>query len=490
MAAEKIDFNDETVKKAYEEKLKKYEQLAGTPVDSTEYLWNATVERYAVAMEKVKRLLNTEEIKGLLTTKILKDMDQFLVRCSSAEFHIALVGAIKAGKSTLINALLGYEYASTKITPETAVLTKFRKADQNYVKVSFYSLAEWDKLWKSAVDSKATVFLEEYKTLNADNEKERWLGKDARTFLNDTKEELVEEVYKWTSSKSSTHYFVKDVEVGLKDFELPQGVILVDTPGLDDVVAYRSDITREYIDRANAVLVCVKSDALTGPEMATIFSVFANTRYNPEKVYIIATQTDTLNRPVQNWEEQRKEWLKYLKERGAYASMELASRNLVPVSGYLYTLLKEFDSYDEKDERYWDLNSILSKLRIRMEDIHTHYQELYDFTNIELLKRKINTEVVANYQKLLVDDIVGSYQMCRDEIRDAMAKIKHMKEEVIKSSQGDADEIRRKQEEYTKKYKDAEEDKQELEKLISKLRRATQQRADELEIAIKNMGVK
>ena len=186
----------------------------------------------------------------------------------------------------------------------------------------------------------------------------------------------------------------------------------------------------------------------------------------------------------------RQEWLKYLKERGAYGSQELASKNLVPVSGHLYTLLKGFDSYDKEDDRYWELDSILSKLRVRIEEIHAHYQELYDFTNIELLKRKLNTEVVANYHKLLVDDIVGSYQMCKDEIKDAMAKIRHMQEEVIKVSQSDADEIRRKQEEYTKKYKDAEADKQELNELLSKLRRATQQRADELETAIKNMGVR
>ena len=84
-----------------------------------------------------------------------------------------------------------------------------------------------------------------------------------------------------TSSRFPEHYFVKEVEVGLTDIDLPDGVVLVDTPGLDDVVEYRSNITREYIDRANAVLICVKADALTGPEMATIYSVFSNTRYKP-----------------------------------------------------------------------------------------------------------------------------------------------------------------------------------------------------------------
>lgn len=88
----------------------------------------------------------------------------------------------------------------------------------------------------------------------------------------------------------------------MKDFDLPEGVVLVDTPGLDDVVEYRSDITRKYIDRANAVLVCVRSEALTGQELQTILRVFTNARNNVGKVYIIATKIDTLNNPQSDWE--------------------------------------------------------------------------------------------------------------------------------------------------------------------------------------------
>ena len=84
-------------------------------------------------------------------------------------FHIAFVGTIKAGKSTLINALLGRNLASTSVTPETAVLTKFRSSAQDYVKVTFYSSYEWAQLWNS-ISNNADVFKQEYAALNAENQ--------------------------------------------------------------------------------------------------------------------------------------------------------------------------------------------------------------------------------------------------------------------------------------------------------------------------------
>ena len=479
-------FTCEDVRKKYEEKLVKLQKIADDNSIDDAYLWDATVQKYATKMTKVNKILRSEGINDQITSKMFRDIDTFLKRCSDAEFHIALVGAIKAGKSTLINALLGYEYASTKVTPETATLTKFKKSEENYVKVSFYSSSEWDALWKSANDAKATVFLEEYDKLDAENDKHKWLGQDIKKFHCNSQEELISEIQKWTSSKSVCHYFVKEVEVGLKDFELPEGVVLVDTPGLDDVVEYRSNITRDYIDRANAVLVCVKSDALTGQEMATIYSVFSNTRYNTEKVYIIATQVDTLNRPKENWIEQQEEWLKYLKGKGAYASIELARKNLIPVSAYLFTLLKEYNDISEEDDKYWDLDSIVRKFRIK--DVNEKYHELLDFTNITLLKNKINREIVQNHKILLLEDITGSYELCKESIKETILKVKSTQKEIIEVTQGGIEEIKKKQAEYDMKYKEAEQDKKDLEGLLKKIKVATSQRADELEKAIKNLA--
>lgn len=488
----KFKFSNEEVQKKYEEEVAALKKVISKDIDDSSYLWDETVKKYAVTMTKVNEILQSKGVKEQITSNLFKDLDRFLKRCSSTEFHIALVGAVKAGKSTLINALLGYEYASTKVTPETAVLTKFRKSTgkQGYVKVSFYLSSEWDNLWKSAQESRATVFLEEYKNLNAEKEKNNWLGQEPRKDICDSKEDLAKQILKWTSSKSVEHYFVKEVEVGLTEFDLPEGIVFVDTPGLDDVVEYRSNITRRYIDRANAVLVCVKSDALTGQEWGTICRVFTNTRSNPDKVYVIATQTDTLNRPRENWKEQREEWLKFLKGESAYADRELATHNLIEVSAYLYLLLKDINHIKEDDDRYWDLDSILRKFRVRnIEDIKEQntYDTTLDCTRIDFLRTEIREKFSKDFKRILLLDIKDAYLSCKDSIKESLTEIRKNQEEILRTSQSSLEEIQKKQKEYEQKSREAEKDKKELEALLKQLKHATNQRADELVRAIKNL---
>lgn len=166
-----MQFKNKEVEKEYLERIENLKKVINSPVVDTQYLWNETVRKYAVTMEQVRKMLQINEIKPSVSERILSNIQIFLDKCSNPEFHIALVGAIKAGKSTLINALLGYELASTEVTPETASLTKFKSAKEDYVEVSFYSKEEWNKLWKSVNEAKAEVFLEEYQILKADAEK-------------------------------------------------------------------------------------------------------------------------------------------------------------------------------------------------------------------------------------------------------------------------------------------------------------------------------
>ena len=104
--------------------------------------WDLTVDQYVQKMERLKVILSQPEFSKSSGEKLIKRIGNFVERCKDPVFHIAFVGTIKAGKSTLINALLGRNLASTSVTPETAVLTKFRSSKQDYIKVTFYTSEE------------------------------------------------------------------------------------------------------------------------------------------------------------------------------------------------------------------------------------------------------------------------------------------------------------------------------------------------------------
>ena len=137
-------------------------------------VWDETLDLYAAKAEKFQSILRTG-ILDIDKDPIDKRFEDFLESCRHPEFQIAFVGTIKTGKSTLINALLGHNYASTSVNPETASLTKFRSSEKDYINVTFYSHDEWKKLYNSAKDNE-NRFMIKYKELNAEKEKNKWIG--------------------------------------------------------------------------------------------------------------------------------------------------------------------------------------------------------------------------------------------------------------------------------------------------------------------------
>ena len=136
------------------------ENLEITPHSSI--IWDDTVDLYTKKVERYRAIMNLPEMKS--DGGVGEKMTDFLELCTKPEFQIAFVGTIKTGKSTLINALLGHNYASMAVTPETAALTKFRSSPRDYVKVIFYSKNEWKKLWDSRTTG-ADAFMKEYNEL-------------------------------------------------------------------------------------------------------------------------------------------------------------------------------------------------------------------------------------------------------------------------------------------------------------------------------------
>ena len=481
---EKNNISDEVLSE-YKVKINKLDRLSKEQVVSSEYEWNQSVREYVRKLGNVKNIFNSFEIKDEVSD-LVKKINNFEIKCSDSKLNIALVGAIKAGKSALINALLDTDLASVNETPETASLTKFLSSgsDKNYIEIKFYTTSEWDELWESINNSgvSGNVFLSDYTSMKSENYKSEYLNKeDIRKEFTDMLE-LKKEVTKWTSSSSPTHYFVKEVKIGLANDIIPKNVIYVDTPGLDDVVEYRSNITRDYLSKADCVLLCIKSDSLRADEYKTLTSVFSNVKH-PEQVYVIGTQIDGANDILENWKKQKLEWTKYLKDNTAYREEKLVSTNLIGVSAYLQTLLYKYKNglIKDNDINYRQLKITMLKLGYDSEKLDDNtYSELLKVANIENLRSTIKNNIIINKEKFLLDNIEKSYNILKEEIIKRMQGIKSNNQEIINNSEKSIEEIEEKKIEYQEKIEEYEKEKRNNKIVINNIKDSIEEEINEL----------
>lgn len=471
----------------------------------TDIFWNETIDAYTRKVERIQSLLQIQD-NGIESAELTAKIEQFLQMCRKPEFEIAFVGAVKAGKSTLINALLGRNYASTDPNPETAVLTKFRSSEQDYVKVKFYSTKEWEKLWRS-VQTDAERFIELYYELHAERHKEKWIG-HSDLYIELDNSEIEEELKKWSSSSSEVHFFVKEIEVGISSLpkEFPKQVIFVDTPGLFDPVVFRSQISIDYIHKANAVLVCVKAEDLHGEEVKTLESVFSFSGHKKNKVFVIATNWDKLNNIIVDWAKRRQYMVNTFTGKAFFPTKEMALNNIMYAASYHFNLCREYASLKTSEKNA--INLFLMKMKNSIEEcmekkvkVPQTVQEIMDIqmgllssddlrkimmlTNIHKINEVIAQELINQYEEVLYGDIINLYGEIRHLVKRVVGEKKKSIDERITISNADMGEIENKIDELKTNREEIQKLQQQLVAALKSLRQSTQKRCDAITSQLK-----
>ena len=388
------------------------------------------VERQKRKIEEIEKSIETVEkefnVKFDDERKDIKEQKAFI---NEPDLQIEIVGTIKAGKSTFINALFEENIASTDVTPETASLTKFRYSTKNKLEVKFYNKAEWDELWesvkKSEKENKGKVFKEEFESSGAENIKNDYIGASDKIEEVSNIEELKNKVKEYTSKTSKIHYFVKELIVYLNNENMPKDVTIVDTPGLDDVVDYRSNITKNYIKDANAVIVCVFSKtSIRKEEYKTISKVFENVGDNMYKVMILGTQIDILDNPKKDWEKHIIDWRDTLKDN--FKDENLLNNNIIGVSSSIFSNVIELENTGKCEkvqkviefaEEYGidlmpeDSENMPMKIYKEMEikAILKKSSQIRDLTNIEKVNSLMKGNIISKGVEIATNDLESRY---------------------------------------------------------------------------------
>ena len=427
---------------------------------SNDILWDMTAQKTDAVLKKVKLLAEIGKLNSY-SKDLESDINILMKKCRDAEFQIAVVGVMKAGKSFLMNALIGAEIASVEVNPETAALTKFRSANGYYVKVKFHDETQWDELKSSVLQSESSIdgsqkrdsFAARLSHPSLKEMENKYIGQKEE--IKDCKnlEELREQVRIYTSSKSLAHILVSEIEVGIDKsvFNMPGEVVFVDTPGLKDPVKYRSDITEKYIKQANAVLVALKPGPFTAEGIEIVTTVLDKT--DKDKTIIVGTQSDLNNEDerskyVSNWKEKLVEARRYQNER------DINSR-IVLTSAKMELLLKKWNSLSIEEKENEDIfsnddyNSLekyakdtFRKRSFAIENISKEESDLIsNATGIPALRKRLEDTLIANYRKLKVNDIVKAYELCRNQIIDSSIKTIEEKENYIATAKAGAERI-------------------------------------------------
>ena len=255
-------------------------------------------------------------------------------------------------------------------------------------------------------------------------------------------------------------------------------------------MGYRSDVSRRYIRQANAVLLCVSAEKLENTTLDTIFRIFDNTGGHPEKVYVLGTKYENLNQPFEDWEEQKKEWTKYLSSNRdddrVQFSNHLADKNIIPVSGHIASLVDLHEKKEISEEEVRQLENTSFKL-YRDPKFENHLDRLREFSAVEYVCERVKDDLLNNVEKEIVSDMEASYEALRKEIGGYFEEMAEGLQDTLKRASRGADEIKESLKEKEQELVKLEDEKRELEKFMGEFRDSTKSLVDGLDKAIDEM---
>lgn len=233
------------------------------------------------------------------------------------DYKVAVVGRFKTGKSSFVNELLGARLASEDTNPETAAITSFRHGSQVKATVKFLPQQEWVKLqalhdedakhvdahrvkiWKTFAKPKKNKdgeveeafdlpFLERQYVKPGGHQIEIELAADG---TKKAETEFRRRLKEFTSGAKPMHCLVQAIEITSPAPILDEGVLLIDTPGLDDTERFRVSLTEKTVEDVDAVLFLTKSGvAYSQSEKDFLLSLLR--KGTVKQLIVVITQVD------------------------------------------------------------------------------------------------------------------------------------------------------------------------------------------------------
>jgi len=302
---------------------------------------------FTILKNCVEEILN--ELHSIVSVPLQNEIEETKEYINHQKFSIGITGVMNAGKSTMLNALMGKEILGSAVVPETANLTIVKHNRKESARVYYWNEKEWAKIVKSSeqLDSMKDFV----------NETNAIFGDQLNSYIQSESrfdEIAIEELSSYTSAEASAKKcnLVKYVELGSNLDFLSDGIEIVDTPGLDDPVIQREEITKEYIGACDMMLHLMNvSQSATLKDVE--FIIDALLYQNISKLLIVITRADTVSKKQLNEviEYTKKSIKKQLESQNKDSKLDyiLDTIKFIPISGKMALLHRTGKSQEAID---------------------------------------------------------------------------------------------------------------------------------------------
>lgn len=367
------------------------------------------------------------ELKKLLNSS--DELQKILSYLNAQKFSIGITGVMNAGKSTMLNALMGEAILGTSVIPETANLTVVKFSETPSAKVVYWNVLEWQRIKESAKGSSAiNTFVTETKKHFKENLQSY--------ILPHSREESIKmsdlSLYTSASLSEKKCNLVKYVELGSPLHFLQEGIEIVDTPGLDDVVVQREEITKEYLAKCDVLIHLMNvSQSATAKDIE--FIVDAVLYQNITKVLIVITRVDMVSaKDVQEVIEYTKQSISSkLHEQNSDSKLDFVLQTLhfIALSGKMALLHKTGRAKEAQDAGY-----TLEKTGIN--EVENYLQEML-FSNknerssliVHSAKNRLNNLIKTQLEELQLESSLLFKTKDEVDIELQLLKAKKTKQE-------------------------------------------------------------
>lgn len=304
-------------------------------------------------IEQFNELVTTnKQVQNRMAANLLNIVSQ---KMQDKKFYVAIVGEFKRGKSTFVNSLLGQDLLPTDILPTTAVIHILEYAKEECIEiVRIDGTSERKEL--------AKVHLEQ---LTADYQK------DTET--------------------------IKYVKLYMNHPLLESGLVLIDTPGVNDICQTRVEVTKNILPYADAVIFLLDAvAALTRSEADFLTTQILG--YKLDSLLFLLSKSDRLDdEEVEEALEGAKERILEVLENDNVKLLPYSSAEVIKQSSKGQMLLEQLMSY-------------IQGLRVSAET----KQDERQVAKLELARELIKEDLITKRQLLELEG--GQLQVLRQSI--------------------------------------------------------------------------